>query len=425
MFTRSKVAAIPQITDAKSPPRSSIMASTMKSTMMSPKPMHATYSEDMDAMKKEMKKIKMLVNVMQQSVTDLVAEVQSEKQKNSKLQQENDDLRYELKAKEARLVKVEQFCEQAGSLGPYISTKFSKAEQTLSSMIDSKIAEHVGDKEAITKLDHKVNVLQSQVNGFEASLCKDLNVEGELASIKDDIRGHVGEFENIRRRFERSEEATREVQAKLSTPYRDVVTRSVGSVSPSAATPGHTMNAAPKDLHAMKCVIRAPKGMFQGRSSAVRAQAFNTKVIANLALKGGHFSRPEAVNMDRLGGKEGAAHERWVLRFNSASDVSKLFEYKKQLKDICPQAFVEPYLTKEEIGYRNLIWVGAKQFMNQQAVPNAWRFQWIENVKGLITGPAGARRYVVMDGESAKVTDGGNVRFVGAKERNVAAERSE
>ena len=365
----------------------------------------------------DMEKVQLQIAKMENVISGLVIRFDS-------LKQENEELRADLKVKDAAIAKVQDFCEK---WKPYMDEKMVEIEKYVRKSVDSKIAEHFGAKEAITILDSKVASMQNQIHIFETSLCKDLNIEGELASLKDDQRENVGQFELIKRRVEKVESDTQELQAKVGTPYLDAVNRSVGPLPPAAINPalGRTVNTAPKDLHGTKCVIRAPRGMFQGRSPAVRAQSFNTTISANLVLKGGHFNRPEAISMNRLGGKEGAAHERWVATFNSSSDVSKLFEYKKQLKDICPQVFVEPFLTKEEIGHRNLIWVGAKQFINQQAAPNAWRFQWVENVKGLINGPAGARRYVIIDGESAKVTDGGNVRIVGYKERVEAAGRTE
>jgi hypothetical protein len=424
MFTRgsSKVAAVPAPMDGKSPPRGLIPASL---ALKSPKSTPTVSNDDMEALKKEVKKTLKLVITLQQTLSNVASDLESEKQKNATSEQVIADLRAELKAKGEALAKVEKFCEQ---MPPYIKKQFAEAERGLATMIDAKFAEHMGDKEAIAKIDHKVAVLQSQVNVVETSLCKDLNVEGEIASLKDDQRGNVGEFENIRQRVEKVENTTREMQAQMGTPYRDAVNRSVGSFSRAdskAPTSGHSMYAASKASQENKCVIKAPKGMFQGRSSTARAEDFNKTVLAKLVMKEGHFSWPEATNMARLGGKEGADRERWVVYFKSPSDVSKLFEYKKQFKNVCPQVYVEPYLTKEEMAQRNLLWVGARQFISQQAMPKEWNFQWIENVKGIITGPAGARRYVIMDGERAKVTDGGDVRFVRARDRKPAAKKDE
>jgi hypothetical protein len=87
-----------------------------------------------------------------------------------------------------------------------------------------------------------------------------------------------------------------------------------------------------------------------------------------------------------------------------------MFAYKPQLKDVCPHVFVQPDLPKEVRMQRKLLLVGAKQFVQTQGVPASWRFKWVDNLKILITGPEGAKRFVVMEDGAAKVVFEGNVR---------------
>ena len=157
-------------------------------------------------------------------------------------------------------------------------------------------------------------------------------------------------------------------------------------------------------------MVRAPKGRFRGRTAALRAKEFNRLVIALLQLRDGHFTLPEAIEMFQMGGN-GERFEMWCVVFSSHNDVSKLMEYKGQLKVVSPDVFVDPFLSKEEMGQRRKMVTAAKDFIMEQADPRSWKFSWTGNVTGIVKGPAMAKRLVVMDGEEAKVCGEGNVRI--------------
>jgi hypothetical protein len=104
--------------------------------------------------------------------------------------------------------------------------------------------------------------------------------------------------------------------------------------------------------------------------------------------------------------------DMWLAYFASASDVAKLFAYKPQLKNVCPDVYVQPDLPREVRMQRKLLSVGAQQVVKNQATPDHWRFKWVENLKIMIRGPADAKRYVVMEDGVARVVSEGNVRVV-------------
>ena len=141
-----------------------------------------------------------------------------------------------------------------------------------------------------------------------------------------------------------------------------------------------------------------------------RAQDFNVKVLKKLMPHDGHFSLPEVTGMVLIAPKEGMTSDMWLAYFGNANDVAKLFTYKSQLKDVCPDVYVQPDLPKEIRMQRKLMVLGAKQFIQNQGAPAGWRFKWIENLKILITGPANAKQYVVMDEGWAKVVSEGKVK---------------
>jgi hypothetical protein len=134
-------------------------------------------------------------------------------------------------------------------------------------------------------------------------------------------------------------------------------------------------------------------------------------VLSKLRMLEGHFTLPEVTGMVLIEPKEGSSmpFDLWLAYFHSASDVAKMFVYKSQLKDVCPHVFVQPDLPKEIRMQRKLLVFGAKQFVQNQGAPGSWRFKWVENLRILISGPAGAKRFVVMEDGAAKVVSEGNV----------------
>jgi hypothetical protein len=184
-------------------------------------------------------------------------------------------------------------------------------------------------------------------------------------------------------------EEVKQLHSPGPAPYKDAIMKT------SAAT-------------ANQCVVRAPKGFINGWTARARAQVFNQKVVAKFRLLDGHLSLPEATGLVQIGGKAGYDTDLWLVFFNSANDVNKLFAYKTQIKETCPDVYVMPSLTKEERSKQKLLRAGARLFVNGQGSSKAWRYRFVENLKVLITGPANAVRYVIIDenGAARVVTEG-------------------
>jgi len=138
--------------------------------------------------------------------------------------------------------------------------------------------------------------------------------------------------------------------------------------------------------------------------------------VAKFKLLDGHLSLPEATGLVQIGGKAGYDTDLWLVFLNSASDVAKLFAYKQQIKETCPDVYVMPSLSKEERSKQKLLRDGARLFVNGQGSSKAWRYRFVENLKVLITGPANAVRYVIIDENgAAKVVMEGEVKVKKAK----------
>jgi hypothetical protein len=248
------------------------------------------------------------------------------------------------------------------------------------------------------KVDYKIQSLIAKVDIAISDASKEADFQCELAAVQ------VQSTENTSRWLEMQEKMAKALTSisELQSP-KDVLT--------SSAHVETTRERAPTQQQQQpKCIISAPSGTFVGKTSAERAQDFNKKVVTKLKLQEGHFSSPEAMGMVSMG-KRASKNQKWVVTFNSDGDVAKMFSYKWQLKTECPEVYVEPFLTKVELEQRNKLWEAAQAFKESRDTPRNWRFRWIGNVKGLLTGPGTARRYVIIEGDDVKVVAEGDARF--------------
>ena len=236
----------------------------------------------------------------------------------------------------------------------------------------------------------------------------DVDVHAEMQGVQVCLRDQEAEQLAMKKQVAELIDVVSELR-KVPASYKDAVVSGDGGSATIGSSSAPTANP--------RCIVRAPRGLFQGRSAAARAQAFNAKVILKLQKIDGHMSMPEATGLVQIKGKAGDDFDLWIAFFNSVSEVSKLFTYKPQLKHVCPDVFVQPDMSREERMQRKLLKLGARQFIEHQAVPANWRFRWVDKLKILITGPAMARRNVIMADGVAKVVMEGNVRFVDAKDK--------
>ena len=377
--------------------------------MTSPARLSKEAKEDVPALNMEVGKMQLRLASVEQCMEMLSQENVALRKDIAGMQRDNAALRAEIKARDDAIAKLHESYEQ---LGPYLQERFAGFETAVRNLVDAKVAEGMGNQGVFTKLNEEVSVLRCKVNEVQEFACKEINVEEEIASLNNANRSHMGQFDVLRKRIAAVEEV---VEAKsTSTPYLDAVNRSSGNrVGGQSPNNGHGTQASQA-----KCVVRAPKGMFRGRTAALRAQDFNKQVVAKLRLREGHFTLPEATSMLQMGGKPGDKIEMWCVMFSSHNEVAKLMEYKGQLKDVSPDVYVDPFLSKEEMGHRRLLVTAAKDFIKQQAHPSSWRFSWTGNTKGVIKGPAMAKRLVLMDGEEPKVCVEGNVRTRRARTAN-------
>lgn len=263
----------------------------------------------------------------------------------------------------------------------------------------------------IAKLEGELNTtfksLDERVNSLTVAVHKDVDMFVDVADLMSTMKEQEIGQATIKQNLFETMEKLKEVQ-KVSLSYKDAL-----KSASSSSAPVH-MATAPPVAHgptpATRCIIKTPRGFIQGKSAMTRAQDFNIKVVSKLKLLEGHFSLPEATGMVLIEPKEGVMYDMWLAYFGSANDVAKMFAYKFQLKDVCPNVYVQPDLPKEIRMQRKLLVLGAKQFVQNQVAPSGWRFKWVDNLKILINGPAGAKRFVIIDEGVARVVNEGKVK---------------
>ncbi len=277
--------------------------------------------------------------------------------------------------------------------------------------IDAQMS--VRNKELLSKLEAfesdisvKLKHADERVNELSAVVNKDVNMYIDVADLKVGMREQEIGHASLKIVVSEVTETLKELK-KTSMSYKDVLQ------TPSSNVPVNLPTDVPKvttSAPVTRCIVKAPRGFIQGRSAMLRAQDFNIKVMSKMKLVEGHFSLPEATGLVQIDTKEGVPFQMWLAYFNTASDVSKLFAYKSQLKEVCPAVYVQPDLPKEVRMQRKLLVFGAKQFVQNQASPGAWRFKWAEQLKIVMNGPSGAKRFVVIEEGAAKVVTEGNIK---------------
>lgn len=258
------------------------------------------------------------------------------------------------------------------------------------------------------EIEVKFRTITEKADALGLAVKKDVSLTVSVAELQSSVReqeiGQAGLKSDLSEALEKLKAVQQEAMS-----YKAALK---AGVSTSASQPVHVNAHTPPATPATRCIIKTPRGYIQGAGAANRAKSFNTKVLAKLTKLDGHFTLPEATGLVLIEPKEGMPvyGDMWLAYFASASDVTKLFAYKSQLKNVCPDVYVQPDLPREIRMQRKLLVFGAKQFVKNQAAPNSWRFKWVDNLKIMITGPADAQRYVVMDEGVAKVVYGGQVK---------------
>ena len=354
---------------------------------------------------------------------------------------------FETMGKDVKMVK--DFCQQVDGwivgkkeADANLVKSSSKAEADIQTLIQKA-------EEAEKKVAYQIQIQEKRIDDMNMLWNKEMNVEVEFAYWKNENMKRIDDHAALRSKFyEEVEAIKKQIQEgqSMSTEamsYRDIVTKNLGEAEAKrqalerevqqmkdghieskggAAYGPEWPSPSPPRTQQPACVVRAPKGMIQGRSAAARAQSFNMTVVGKLKLKEGHFSPPEATGMIPLRSKEGDSFELWLAFFNSMNDVSKLFTYKGQMKEVCPNVFVQPDLSKEDRMNRRLLVLGSQQFIANQANPSSWRFRWVDKLRVMITGPEQAKRFTVMEGGAARVVMEGAVRINKGRRTEVTAE---
>jgi len=323
---------------------------------------------------------------------------------------------------------------------------------------DGKLEEKM--KETDEKLEKKMVVYANQISEMASMVSKEIDTNIELGAVQIQATENAVMLEEMRKQVARTKEelakmqqmnepynikiqglqrdindnkiAIEELQKRVAVVSSDVQEGKVQQATFKTALLSGTMEhkasspRPPVVANATnQCVIKAPRGLIQGWNAAARAKAFNTKVVAKLDLEEGNFACPEATALVSIGAnnvtKNGAKHdnEMWLATFNSPSDVSKMFAYKKQLKNKCPDVYVQPSFTKEERAKRTALWKAGYEFRTSQesssATPTLWNQRFISNFKIELKGPNNGLRYVVLD-------DTGSAKIVVAEDGNGAGQ---
>ena len=297
--------------------------------------------------------------------------------------------------------------------------------------LKAKVGELKKEMEEVRKdelaMKDTTQLLQVRVDTMNELWNKEANVEDDVTELKVDMRDVKIDVQLLHTKVGGLRENTEAMVSDVQS-YKNAI---LGGVDPNKLPPcpapaaNIRANHAPAaNIHAnhaqqSTCIIRASKGLVKGRNATGRGEAFTKDVISKLPLREGHFTLPEVKGMVPLKGFEDAPFEMWLAFMSSPSDVSKLFAYKGQLKVQFPDVYVQANLSKEVRMQRKLMFLGAKQYIANQASPQSWRLKWVDTLKGIIYGPQQARRVVIMDGEVARVVFEGNVRVVKETQQEV------
>lgn len=259
------------------------------------------------------------------------------------------------------------------------------------------------------EVEAKLKALDNRVNVLEEAVKKSASYMGSISDLQSSI--HEQQAGQAKMKADLSE-----AMAKLNTVQKEAASYKealqAGSAAVARSSPLETHVHSP--MPATRCIIKTPRGFIQGVGAANRAKNFNAKVLSKLEKLEGHFTLPEVTGLVLIEPKEGMVvrGDMYIAYLGSASDVTKLFAYKSQLKTVCPDVYVQPDLPREVRMQRKLLTVGAQQYKRSQAAPDLWHFKWVEDLKIMIRGPADAKRYVIIEDGAARVVSEGNVKVV-------------
>jgi hypothetical protein len=326
-----------------------------------------------------------------------------------------DVLKGKINAQEEELNSVKATLQHITSvMEPYCMTlekRFADRILVTDTHVESKYKELTARLDTITgEVEIHLKALKDRADVFDDIVKKNGGLMGSIADLQSSIREQEAGQSKMKSDISVAVERLNLMQNETMS-YKEAL---------KAGTPAAMNRSAPIEsstyatMPATRCIIKTPRGFIQGAGAANRAKAFNAKVLSKLEKLEGHFTLPEVTGLVLVEPKEGMVvrGDMWIAYLSSASDVTKLFAYKAQLRNVCPDVYVQPDLPKEIRMQRKLLHVGALQFIKNQATPDHWRFKWVENLKIMIRGPADAKRYVVVEDGAARVVSEGNVRVV-------------
>jgi hypothetical protein len=334
---------------------------------------------ELAASRKELACVKSQVKELTDTVKDLL-ELKNEVHM---LQKQYGEAVNELKAIKARPHVSSQ--QVAAELEPH----FKKYVKDVKAQVESDMT---------AKMETKMQPIEHKINEAVGLVSKDLTREGDLQEIQLRLTGHDHDLEAVKQRLASVAQDMTVVKGSTASFKDTLLTVKNAPAAPSPPVP--VVTSMPMN----QCVIKAPRGFIQGHNAAARAKDFNAKVPAHFERQAGHFSLPEATGLVSIGSRQGQG-EMWLAFFASASDVSKLFAYKPQLKAKFPEVFVQPSLTKEERAKRKVLWDTAKSFTADQVSksdnPAQWKFRFVDTLKIEMKGPENETRFVVCDAAGA------------------------
>lgn len=330
------------------------------------------------------------IAVMQQTIDDLLS-------KNASLEEELNSMKVTMKHITGN---VEPYCHA-------LEAKFAEWTKKYDSHVQLKNKELNDKVEALkAEVQKQMQRVEDKLTELATAVAKDVDLFIDVADLKSTMREQeLGQAILKNDMFEAME--TMKELKQVSTSYKDAL--KAGLTAPTSSSVPLAL-ASSANVPATRCIVKTPRGYFKGKGARQLAQDYNIKVVSKLTLIQGHVTLPEATGVVLLEPREGAPFDLWLVYFSTANDVTKMFAYKPQLKDVCPTVFIQPDLPKEVRMKRKLLVLGAKQFVQNQGSPTAWHFKWVENMKIMISGPAGAKRFVVMEGEAARVVMEGKVK---------------
>jgi hypothetical protein len=326
-----------------------------------------------------------------------------------------DVLKGKINAQEEELNSVKASLKQlTTAVEPYLTTlekRFGDRIMDTDARVEMKSMELAARLERLTgEVEAQLRKLNDRADILDDAMKKNASVMGSLSELQSSIREQEAGQSKMKSDISEAMERLNLVQ-KETTSYKEAL-KAGTSAAMNRSAPLETPTYA--TMPATRCIIKTPRGFIQGAGAANRAKAFNAKVLSKLEKLEGHFTLPEVTGLVLVEPKEGMVvrGDMWIAYLSSASDVTKLFAYKAQLKNVCPDVYVQPDLPKEIRMQRKLLNVGALQFVKNQATPDHWHFKWVENLKIMIRGPADAKRYVIMEDGVARVVSEGNVKVV-------------